>query len=656
MTTLPGLLGLLAFAGLVGAAAWAIVRPHAQDALDAALGVSVWSAAVTVASVFVLSPFHALGAPALLALASAAAGLAWLLRARRPPPPGIEPWRWTLPSRDQTGALLVALPIAAFVALSLQTAWRAPEGGHDNLAYHLPRLGYWIQQRAAAPFVAGNMRAGSLPPDGEVLALVPAVFLRHDRACALVQLGAAVLTSAAIASAARGLGATRLAAALAGLCWFVIPSVLDQALWSLNDLLAAFFVAASASFVVRRRDASAYGPVTALASAVLGTFTKTHVAAFTVPLALYASWRIARDHPRVRVPGSILAVPAILVLGGSFHLQNAWVWGDPTGLASNRWLVVHPSFAGFLKNVEFAAAPLTRLFARDAGLVKRVWLAASEPGLGLFWLVPALVSLAALGRAALTAEGRALRPWLAQAALAMGGGALVCAVLRHQPSQARYLLPAAALLAVTFAWTFDRLVRPPRLRAVAAALACAGAGLVLWHWVVFERYLRSHPRYRDLEPLAAAVTRLGPVARIGLLTGAFFPENLFFGDGYRHRVVPLSYDPPRSGDALERLRLDALWLETQGGCGTVVFRRDFTPPPPIGEQNRRASSTYDADFTRAYDASVVWVDHRPTLLAAAESSSWAVGLRHPRGVWLVRRGWLPGGEGERIDVPSLCPD
>jgi hypothetical protein len=663
MAWVSGWDGLLAFATMVVATAWAIVRPRAQGALDAALGIAVWSAAATVASAFALSLFHALTAPALLALSVATCGSAWLAHTRRarfattagePPAPEAAPAAGPRRElgrpagvRERVLTASVALPIAAFTVLSLQTAARAPESGHDNLAYHLPRLGYWIQQRAVAPFVAGNMRAGSLAPNGEVLALVPALFLRHDRACALVQLLAAVLTSAAVARTARSLGATPLASGVAALCWFAIPSVLDQALWSLNDLVAAFFVAASASFLARR-DGSAYGPVTALASAVLATFTKTHVAAFTVPLALGALWRVARDHPRARAPVALLALPGALLLGGVFHLQNVWTWGTPSGLASNRWLVVHPSLASFSKNVAFAARPLTRLVTDEAGLVLRSWLAASEPGLGLFWLATALVSAAALVRALWTGA-RALRAWLALAALATGGGALVCVVLRHQPSQVRYLLPAAALFTATFAWAFDRLARPDAVRAAAAVLAGLGAGLVAWHWVVFERDLRTHPRYRDLQPLAAAVSRLAPQARIGVVGSAFFPESLFFEGGYRRRVLPLSYEPPRTPDALARLRLDALWVETEAGCGAVVFRRSFQPPPPAPERNRRASLDYDEDFTRAYETSVVWVDHRPTLLAAAASASWTVVLRHPRGVWLVR------SPGPPIEVASVCP-
>ena len=641
-----GVLGLLTFACLVVATAWAIVRAHAQGALDLLLGVAVWSAAVAVACVLALSPFRALGAPALLGAAAAAAGIAWGVRWRHPPAPPT----WPRASRALLGPLLVALPIAAFAAVSLHTAWRAPEIGNDNLAYHLPRLGYWMQQRAVAPFVAGNMRAGSMPPVGDVLALVPALFLGHDRACALVQLAAALLTAAAIAATARRLGATHLAAALAGLCWFVIPSVLDQALWTLVDLVVAFFVAVAAAFVARR-DASAGDLATALVAAVLATFTKTHAAAFTAPLALCALSRLARSHPRVRGRVALLALPVVLFLGGFYHLQNLWTWGDAAGLASNRSLVVHPAFASFCKNLELAARPLTRLLVEDAGPVKRVWLAASQPGLGLFWLAPALVTAAALVRAAFgpPEERRTLRPWLAQAALAIAGGAVVCAVLRHQPSQARYLLPAAALFTVAFAWTFDRLVRPSRLRAAVAVLACAGASLVMRHWVLFERTMRTGPRYLDLQPLAEAVSRLAPGARIGLMTSAYFPESLFFGDGYPYQVLPLSYAPPRSPEALEDLRLDALWLETSGGCGTAIFRRERAAPAAVADRSWRAATDYDADFTRAYDASLVWLDGRPTLVAAA-SSSWVVGLRHPRGVWLVR-----GEGGAPVEVSSLCP-
>lgn len=638
---MTGAAGLLAFAGLVGAAAWAIVRRRARGALEALHDTAAWSAAIAVACAFALTPLRALTAPGMLALAAAAAAVAWTSVARPAPPASAGPG--TAPDRLP---LLVAATIAAFVGLSLQTAWRAPEAGHDNLAYHLPRIGYWIEQRAVAPFVAGNMRAGSLPPDGEVLALVPALFLGHDRACGLVQLAAAVLTSAAIAVTARRLGTSTLAAALAGLCWLAVPSVLDQALWTLNDVLVSFFLAAAAAFLVRR---DTYGHVGALVAAALATFTKTHVAAFTAPLAVHVLWRIARDRSRARTLVAILGPPAVLLLGGLFHLQNLRVWGDPAGLASNRWLVVHPSAASFVKNAAFAFGSLARVFTGDGGLVRRVWLAACEPGFGLFWLAPAIVSVAMLAWAVLRTrphDREALRPWLGFAAWALGGGAVACAMLRHQPSQVRYLLPAGALLTVTFAWAFDRVVRRSWMRAAATALACAGSGLVMWHWVVFERALRAQPRYRELQPLADAVARLPAGARIGVLAGAYFPESLFF-EAYRFRVVPLSYDPPRTKEAFDVHHLDALWVETLGACGTTVFRRTFAPPASEADRSWRASAGYDADFTRAYDAAVEWVDARPTLLAAA-AAGWTVRWRSDRGAWLVREG------GEPIDPAAIC--
>lgn len=634
---MTGVIGLVAFVVLVAAAAWAFVRAHARGPLDALVLATVWSAALTVACVTALSAFRVLLPVALLALAAVAVSAAWRFApASRAPFPR--------PSHDFWTAALVALPAAWFAAVALRLVWAAPEAGNDDLAYHLPRLGYWIQMRAAVPFVAGNMRAGSMPAAGDVLALVPALFLKSDRACALVQLAAALLTSAAIVRAARALGATRLGAAVAGLAWLAIPSVLEQATWTLVDLVAAFFVTAAAACAAGRGGCPLRWAA-ALAAAALAVFTKTHVAVLAGPLALYAGWRLVRDHPRARVPLALGAVPAALLLGGAFHLQNAAVWGDPSGLVANRSLVVHPSPASFWKNLVLALSPVERFLTADAGPLGRVRLSASEPGLGIFFLAAASATAATLAFAAVRGERRALRPWLALAGLAAGGSAAICFALRHQPSQARYLLPGAALTAVAFAWTFDRLFRPRALRVSVAVLACVATKDVMDHAVPVERYLRSRPRYVDLQPLADAVAALPDGARVGVVTSAYFPEQLFFDGGYRLRIVPLTYSVPRTPEALAGL--DALWFETRD-CGLAVFRPAPRPVARFPDRSWRASATYDADFTRAYDDSKEWLDLRPTFAALAATRAWSVALRHPRGLWLVR------GAGTPADPGGLC--
>ena len=554
-----------------------------------------------------------------------------------------------------------AVPIGLFVLATAHTIWSAPETGADNLAYHLPRLGYWQQQRAVAPFVAGNVRAGSFPPNGNVLQLPPVLFLGHDRFCGLVQLAAAALTSAAIHGLARGLGATTFGAAMAALCWFAIPCMLEQAGRSLVDVTASFFVAAAAFFLARF-PAGAFGPLSTLACVAIAAGVKTPTLVLGLPLAAAALWRLRRDHPRLLARVALASPMALLALGGFYHLECARVWSDPNGLASVRWIVLSPSLASLGKNAEMAALPfLALLGSSGAGSLPRAaWSAATGYGFGLGWLAMGALTGALLAVAALRTP-RGARAWAALWALGFGGALVLCFALRHQDAVLRFLLPAAALLTPTFAWTFDRAAGARARRFAIAAVVWLGLGLLLWRWSGNERAVRhrdGRPLERterfgaDLQPLADAIAGLDarPGARVGLLTPDYFPEGVFFGPRYRNRVVPLSYDPPPTLAAIEALDLDALWVETREACTIVRFRRAFERPPARLERNRRARpDSYDEDFVRAFGESMERADLKPTLRALADPvSTWRVRQATPRGA-LLRK-----GHGRRVDVRELC--
>ena len=520
------------------------------------------------------------------------------------------------------------------MAATAYTIGSAPETGHDNLAYHLPRLGYWQQQRAVAPFVAGNARAGSFPPDGNVLQLPPVLFLGHDRFCGLVQLGAAVLTAVAVYGIGRGLGATAFASSLAGLCWLAIPCMLEQAARSMVDVTSTFFIAAAAFFVATRRT-GLQGPIAALAAVALAVGTKTTTAVVGAPLALLALWRLWRIGGRLVLLAPLLLLP----LGGSYAPANRRVWGDPNGLASIRWIVTSPSLASLRKNVELVLWPFLSPWRRAPGrsLLAAGWEACSGFGYGIGWLALGALTGVLLCATLLRGRAPAERRWIAWWALGCGSALVLCLTLRHQDSVLRFLLPAAAVVTPAFAWTFDRVAGSTRARLAVAALVWTGVSLLLWHWEGAERafrrrdgrWLARSERYGpELEPLALLVGALdlGPRPRLGLLTPDYFPEGIFFGPGYRNRLVPLSYAPPRGRAELDALDLDALWVTTTEACTVVLFRREFARPPARPQRNRHASvDTYDEDFVRAYSESIEHVDLKPTV------RGWR--SRGPAGAW-----------------------
>jgi hypothetical protein len=653
MASLAGVLGLVLFVWLVGATSWTLCRTRAGHAIDALVAVAGWCAALTVSCVWVLSLAHALTPWTLLGLAAAVAALVHGRRTRAERPP----IAW-VPPRGERWLLVGALPLLAFVALAAYAAARAPEVGSDNLAYHLPRLGYWMQQRAVDSFLANNPRIGSFPPNGNVLQLVPVLFLRHDRLCGFVQAAAAVGTAGAIFALARGLRATPFAASLSAVAWFAIPCMLEQAERSFVDVTAAFFVAASAGFASRPR-ASAFELSTALAAASLAIGTKTQVAVLALPLLIVCAWRLWRDHRLAARRVAVWAPVGAMALGGWFHLRNVLVWSDPGGPASVRWVVVSPSLHSLVKNLALALAPLSLPAQPGQPWHDVLRAAVTSYGLGLTWLLLALGTGALLLFDMLRARDPRARAWLPVAAAGVMGTLVLCYGLRHQDAVVRFLLPVIAVHTATFAWAFDRVGTTRLRRWLVAACVWGAAGLLVWRWdnvtrgwrQVWGGYTYEARRYGpELEAVAGAIDRLPPGTRIGLVGWQYFPERLFFGRRFQHRLVPLSYDPPRTLAQIEALSIDALWLDTSSRCRIELFRRDFVRPRGWADASWRPHvGGFDRDFRRAYTLAVEVVDASSTARALAEpGSDWGLVAREARGALLVK------GRGEPVDAARLC--
>jgi hypothetical protein len=661
-----GALGLASFGLLVCATAWRIWGPHARDGPDAALGLLVRASALTVSSVTILSAFHRLTGASLLLLAAVGALVAWghrLARWARGAEENVPARSATvrLPPRGERWILVGAIPIALFVLSAVHTAWKAPETGDDNMAYHLPRLGYWLQQRAVAPFIANDPRAGAFPPNGNVLQLVPVLFLRSDRLCGLVQLGAAVSAALAVYAIARGLGGTSFAASLAALCWFSIPCMLDQAALSMVDVIASFFVAAAAALIVRS-PACGHHVLATLVSVGLALGTKTTTAVLVAPLALVSLVLLWRQHRALFVRAAVASPLAALALGGHFQLQNAFVWLHPNGPPSIQWLVASPSLASLVKNVRLCLLPLWSLLVHRDGVavLHPLWESTTGHGLGLLFLLLAILSSAVLAVDALVSRSSP-RGWQALALLSVGGALALCFALRHQVAVLRFLLPAAALESAVFARAFDRLATTRWRRFCAAAIVGVVASVVLWRWDGLARNRRRNAtgwvseqgRYgADLEVFAVELDRLaaGGGARVGLLSRQYFPEGMFFGRHYRNQVVALSYEPPSSLDAIDRLALGAVWIDAAQDCRIDLFRRDFAKPAAWADRGWRASPTaFDGDFLRAHVQVAYMTDLKPAVSAlAAKASGWGVVAWNKRGALFVR------GGGERVDVGRLC--
>ena len=259
----------LALAIAVLALLWA-GRCLACALLPAASARSRWLATLILAitlqnvSTVLLSPFQAVTRTALLAVSLVlAAGLSpWGLRAgaaslvRLTPADAPDerptPWRQRPvdTGRQPLAWLAVGLAAAAVLVwyyLVLQTGLKLPEVAWDALAQHGAAAAAWLQHRGIYVVRTDDYWLNVYPMNTEVSYFWLLVMLHRDNLLSLAQWPYVLIGGLAAYMLARGWGARRPGAALAGLCYLLVPNVIVQARMAYVDVaFCSLFLAALA--------------------------------------------------------------------------------------------------------------------------------------------------------------------------------------------------------------------------------------------------------------------------------------------------------------------------------------------------------------------------------------------------------------------------
>jgi hypothetical protein len=641
---------------LVGWTASRIAALHAAWR-DRLLAFGVWCAALLVLYSQALSALTQLHWPGLLMLSGLGAAIAILVRGPRRDGPSI-PWASGV-SRSEAWLLgMLAVPIAAYGAGQAWLILSSFETCGDNVAYHLPRLGYWLQRQSVASFVSNDPRIGTFPPDGNIFQLVPVLFLRTERLSAFAQLLAFFGTGWAIVVISRELRCSRPAALAAASCWFSIPTALGQANVSWVDVVASSFTAAVAAFAIASVRRPGVATWTCLAAAGLAMGTKTQAVVIAVPataVALSAAWRAGRRPSWRALAAGLMLVGALAAVGPA---QNLWRFGSPLGYASVAWVVSNPGLTTFAQNLQLVLAPLNPFLDRftPEGSLQGWSLvgALSAQGLGLIWLVAMMGALGHYAwRCARGARGGRLEAIYVAGALAFFASTLFA--MRHQPSVIRFLLPAAALLTPLIGPAIEPWLARPGWRSVAPALLLAAAGgwvMLVWSVADLKGRVQSisplvFKSYQDmcdspLRGVANAFDGLGAdreVPRVGVFSQQYFQQRFFFGPRYSNVVVPLSSAPELDLALLDRLCLDAVWLDASFPA-VQLFRQPFSRPPVRSAESWRMASlsSYRESFVRALSEAVEYRSFEDLALRLARrGSGWGVAFADAHGLLFTRQ-------------------
>src|SRR3954464_13006528 len=178
----------------------------------------VLAGANVVLGTIVLSAAHVLTRAGFLVWGLAACGgaVAWWTSSGRLSPPG----RWwpsripDLRSGDLVVTLVVVLASAALLVQAFLVVAVAPSNW-DSMAYHLSRVGYWLQDHHAGWFPGGTVRQLTSPPNAEALQGWTLAVTGTDRFAGLVQWLALVGIACCVYLGARMLRFTRSAAVFA---------------------------------------------------------------------------------------------------------------------------------------------------------------------------------------------------------------------------------------------------------------------------------------------------------------------------------------------------------------------------------------------------------------------------------------------------------
>lgn len=295
-------------------------------------------------------------------------------------------WPATVPRLSPFDGLCVAA-MATIADIIAATAFISPPNSPDAMAYHLPRVIYWLQARSIAFFPTPYLNQIMLQPVAEYLMLHTFLLSGGDRFVNLVQFLGFIGSVVGVSCIAAELGLPRRGQIFAALFCATIPNGILQASGAKNDYLLSLWLVAVLLFVIRtarggsRRDLVFLGLATGLA---LGTKATAYL--YAPPLAS-AAYFAAGAWPSKPVRAlAAMAAGTLLInapqFGRNWQLTGSILGHDSAqGDGAFRWRNEHfgwkPTISNLLRNTA------DQVGARAAGWNQAVYAAVLRAHLAL---------------------------------------------------------------------------------------------------------------------------------------------------------------------------------------------------------------------------------------------------------------------------------
>lgn len=230
--------------------------------------------------------------------------------------------------------LLIIACVVLIILPLLFLAIYYPPCNIDSLAYHLPRIEHWIQNKSVAHYFTNDIRQLYTPPLSEFIQLQMRVLSDTDFWSNLVQFFSLLGCISIISLIIQILGMSYKYQVLGVVLILCIPMSLLQATTTQTDLLAAFFLCAFVYFGFRltKLDKIYYSDALWCSLALaLGFFTKQTVAVFAFPFALWFSVLIFRRSWKAACGIGLIGLFFMILINLPFVARNYLLCGNVLG-------------------------------------------------------------------------------------------------------------------------------------------------------------------------------------------------------------------------------------------------------------------------------------------------------------------------------------